>query len=83
MSKLLRWVRALVFRKPTTPVHIAGGIVVALALASNLWLLGLCLFIGFAWFEYWECRLTGDTGHVDYWELLLGMFIAAAVLLLW
>ena len=81
MTRLARYLRSLLWRKPTTPVHIVCGVVVALFLISDRWLLGLVLFSGFAWFEYWECQRTGDSGHLDYWELLAGMFVAAVGIL--
>lgn len=76
------WLRTLLLRKPTTPVHIACGVLAALLLCGERWLLGLMLFAGFALFEYWESRVIGDDGHKDYWEFLAGMFLAGSVLLL-
>ena len=81
-TSLLRYLKTLLLRKHTTPVHIAAGVLLALLIAGELRPLGLALFIGFAWFEYWECQRTGDSGHLDYWEVLLGMFLAAAVMVL-
>lgn len=77
------YLRALCFRKHTSLVHIAAGVLLAILIAGELRLLGVVLFIGFAWFEYWECQRTGDSGHLDYWEVLLGMFLAAAAMVLW
>lgn len=79
MTKLARYLRSLLCRKPTTVVHLGCGALVAVLLSGERWLLGLTLFAGFAVFEYWECR---DTGHADFWEMLAGMFIAAACLAL-
>jgi hypothetical protein len=81
MTRLVSYLRAVLCRKHTTWSHLIAGALVALLLASDLWLLGLVLFCGFAWYEYWECLRTNDSGHIDYWEMLLGMFITAAVLL--
>lgn len=81
-TELAAWLWALCFRKPTTPVHIACGVLVALLLCGERWLLGLVLFAGFAVFEYWEAHVIGDDGHKDYWEFLAGMFLAGAAALL-
>ena len=82
VTELAGWLRALLLRKPTTPVHVISGMLVAFLLCSERWLLGLVLFAGFALFEWWESRVIGDDGHKDYWEFLAGMFLAGAALLL-
>jgi len=79
VTGLARYLRSLLWRKPTTPVHVGCGVLVAVLLSGERWLLGLALFAGFLAFEYWECR---DTGHADFWELLAGMFLAGVVLLM-
>lgn len=59
-------------RKPTTPVHIALGVLTAfVALRSPG--LAVLLFSGFGVYEYWSELHGHEGGYDDFWEALLGL----------
>lgn len=67
-------------RKPTTPVHIALGVLTALV-ALRSFGLALLLFGGFGVYEYWsECH-GHEEGYDDFWEALLGLGVACAAMM--
>lgn len=69
------------FRKKTTPVHVLCGLVCALTCAIYP-TLGVMMVLSFMLFEYWQESTVKDTGCLDFWELMVGMFIGAGVLLM-
>ena len=66
-------------RKPTTPVHIALGVLTAFV-ALRSFGLALLLFSGFGVYEYWSERHGHERGYDDFWEALLGLGIACAAM---
>jgi len=66
-------------RKATTPIHIAIGVLAALV-ARETPALALMLFGGFAVYEYWSERHGHTGGYQDFWEALLGLGIAATMI---
>jgi len=63
-------------RKPTTPVHVAGGILAGYSLWINA-AVGLALIVSFGTFEFWQESKTRDTGALDFLEFIIGLFIGA------
>ncbi len=66
-------------RKPTTPVHVALGVLTAL-LALQSFGLAVLLFSSFGVYEYWsECH-GHEGGYDDFWEALLGLSIGCVAI---
>lgn len=78
---LKAWNLKLKLRKWTTPFHIAAGLLIA-ALVPFFPVAAVLLFAGLAFFEYWNWKDENDTGVADWWEILLGTFIGAAIILI-
>jgi len=68
-------------RKKTTLLHVFCGLVAGLTCAIYP-TLGVMIVLSFMLFEYWQERREHDTGCLDFWELMVGMFIAAGLLLM-
>ena len=65
-------------RKPTTLIHIIAGILAGLL----LWLkpaAGISLLVAFGAFEAWQEHKIRDSGALDFWEFVLGLFIGAGI----
>lgn len=65
-------------RKPTTPIHVAGGVLAGYSLWLNA-AVGLALIGSFGIFQAWQDRKTGDTGALDFLEFIIGLFIGATM----
>jgi len=61
-------------RKPTTPIHIAGGLLAGYSLWLNA-AVGLALIVSFGTFEFWQEHKSQDTGALDFLEFIIGLFI--------
>jgi len=68
----------VVVRKPTTPIHVAGGILAGLCLWLNA-AVGLALVVSFGAFEFWQEHKTSDSGAKDFLEFVIGLFIGAGI----
>jgi len=70
--------KKLMTRKITVPIHVVGGFFCGILFP---WYPGLSvmLFLTFGAFEWWQSRIEGDEGHLDFWDCLLGIFIGAIV----
>jgi len=66
-------------RKRTTPVHVAAGILTAMLYPYHPGLSWM-LVLSFGTFEYWQEKKSKDTGCIDFWEFVLGLFIGATIL---
>lgn len=80
ISHLQLWNLKLKLRKWTTPFHILAGLLIA-ALIPFCPIAAILLFVGIAYFEYWNWIDEKDTGVADWWEILLSVFIGSGVIL--
>ena len=65
-------------RKPTTPIHVAGGILAGYSIWLNA-AVGLALIVSFGTFEFWQEHKTRDSGALDFLEFVIGLFIGAGI----
>lgn len=65
-------------KKWTSAVHVIAGVFLG---CLYHWYPGgsVAAFAGFGVYEWWEAKETGDTGHRDFWQGLLGYFIGLAI----
>jgi len=92
---VLRKIKAFLTRKSTTPVHIALGLLIALAY-PHFPALAITLFILFGVFELWQSiafwyffsrrpninySRYNDEGYMDFWEAFVGVAIGLTILL--
>lgn len=75
------WVLKTKLRKWTTPIHIFAGLLIA-ALIPDYPEASALLLGGIGFVEYWEWKVTHDTGVKDLWEIVCGVFIGAGILLI-
>jgi len=66
-------------RKPTSVVHVGAGMLAAQVYPLHPGL-SVMLVTSFGCFEFWQERKIADTGCLDFWELVLGLFIGAWIL---
>ena len=78
IEHLKLWRVKLKLRKRTTIAHILAGLVIVAAILYFP-VLGIILFLGLAFFEYWNWIDEHDTGVADWWECLLGTYIGACI----
>ena len=81
LKELMKWFSQHLLRKPTTLVHIAGGVICAL-LIPRYPQFAITLFVAFGVFEYWQGKKEGDTGYLDFWDMLFGAFLGGVILLI-
>ena len=75
------WALKTKLRKWTTPFHIAAGALIAALIPYYPEAAGVLLAaMGFV--EYWQERKIGDTGVMDFWEIVCAVFIGAAIILI-
>ena len=74
-----KWIRQHFTRKWTVWIHISVG---AFCGVLFHWYPGLAalLFGAFGWFEWWQAKVEGDEGHLDFWDGIVGLFTGAGVL---
>ena len=81
IKDLIRWAKEHFTRKFTVPAHIAGGML-CVFLYPFYPGLSITLVVAFGLFELWQTVREEDGGHLDFWDWLFGMSIAAFILLM-
>lgn len=74
-----QWIKHQFTRKWTVWVHVFVG---AFCAALCLWLpvLGVLLFLAFAFFEWWQAAIEFDPGHLDFWDAIFGFGLGSGIL---
>lgn len=73
------WTKQHFTRKWTVWVHVAVGLFCAILFHSYPGLAAL-LFAAFSWFEWWQAKVEGDKGHLDFWDGVFGLGIGSGIL---
>ena len=81
VGDIIKWIKKHLFRKHTTPVHYIAGIFIGILGFYNIGL-AIILFTAFGWYEYRQGVEIPDTGLMDFWEGMAGVFIGAGIGLL-
>lgn len=81
VKEFFAWVKNHFTRKFTVPFHIAGGLIVAFLYPLYPGLAAMC-FVSFGIFEFWQAVKEEDTGWLDFWDAVFGLFLGAVILLL-
>ena len=81
IKDLFNWAKGHFGRKFTVPAHVCGGVICAL-LTPRYPQFAITLFVAFGVFEYWQGKKEGDTGYLDFWDMLFGAFLGGVILLI-
>ena len=81
IKDLFDWIKEHFGRKFTVLWHILGGVICAL-LIPRYPQFAITLFVAFGVFEYWQGKKEGDTGYLDFWDMLFGAFLGGVILLI-